>query len=308
MGTVRVAFPEDWADMAFSRREAKRRGITDARLRSRQLDKPFHGIRCGSGQASDLEGRCRAYFARPRPGQVIGGPMALALAGLPVASWRLGSARPLDIAVPASGHRPRSRDVAPVRMRDELWAEATIGGIPVLPPVTAWLMAARVLELEEAVVLGDALIADSDLYPGLRLRRPIATLEVLRASVEVFGRAPGSAMLRKALPLLASGSASPMESRVRFLIVGAGFPPPEPNARIEEDGALLGIADLAYRDRRTIVEYHGRQHRDDPDRYRRDIERRRRFLAAGWTVLELTAEDLDQGAWRLVRDLRRVLA
>lgn len=301
----RVAIEDEWRRRPFTRREAVAAGFSDARLRGRDLDAPFRGVRVAPGELS-LEGRCRAYFALPRPGQAVGGATALALAGLPVP---LRLRRPeLEIAVPLGAHRPKSRGVVAARIRPGLWRELDAWPFPVLHPVVAWLMLGRRLRQDETVVLADALLAESDSYPGIALPRPILRPESLRAAVEAFGSAPGAPMLRAAVEVARAGSASPMETLARLAIVRAGFAEPELNAEIRESGRLLAVGDLVYRAERVVVEYQGDHHRTDELQFRRDIARRRRLAAAGWTVIEATADDLRRGAVELLADLRRALA
>lgn len=301
----RVAITDEWRRRPFSRREAVRSGFSDARLRGRDLERPFRGVRAVPGDDS-LEARCRAYFALPRPGQAVSGATALALAGLPAPS-RLSGAE-IEIAVPLGTHRPKGRGVVASRVRPALWRESGAWPFPVLDPILAWLMLARRLQLDEAIVLADALLASSDSYPGILLPRPIATPEALADALEEFGSAPGARMLRSALELARPGSASPMETLARLAILRAGLPEPELNGEIFEGGEFLARGDLVFRAARTVVEYQGEHHRTDQLQFRRDIARRRRLVAAGWIVIEATVDDLRSGAAVLIRDLRRALA
>jgi hypothetical protein len=82
-----------------------------------------------------------------------------------------------------------------------------------------------------------------------------------------------------------------METGLRLLIVLAGLPEPTVNLIMRgEDGSWRMQFDLCYLDQRLIVEYDGRQHRDDPEQWQRDIYRR---------------EDLDRMDYRLLIVTRR---
>ncbi len=79
---------------------------------------------------------------------------------------------------------------------------------------------------------------------------------------------------------------SPMETRLRLLIVLAGLPEPEVNVEIRAvDGRLLYRIDLSYPQFRLGIEYDGRHHAENDAQWAGDITRR---------------EALDGLAWRLV--------
>ena len=74
-----------------------------------------------------------------------------------------------------------------------------------------------------------------------------------------------------------------METRLRMLIVLAGLPEPKVNHKIlHEDGRVRHRFDLSYPELKLIVEYDGRQHRDDLDQWDRDTERKDWFDHNGW--------------------------
>jgi hypothetical protein len=68
---------------------------------------------------------------------------------------------------------------------------------------------------------------------------------------------------------------SPMESRLRMLIVLAGLPEPRVNVTYgEEDGLVLRRYDLSWPEVRVIVEYDGRHHVERVEQWESDLERR----------------------------------
>jgi very-short-patch-repair endonuclease len=73
--------------------------------------------------------------------------------------------------------------------------------------------------------------------------------------------------------------------------VRAGLPAPVPQFVVLEKGEFLGRVDLAWPEQRLIVEYEGAYHFDGMQ-IRRDDERYRRLVAAGWRVIRLSAADL----------------
>jgi len=105
------------------------------------------------------------------------------------------------------------------------------------------------LTLVDLVVVGD----------WMARRRGVAPDQLVRAC-----RRSRHKDARKALAAaryVRSGVDSPMETRLRMLIVLAGLPEPEVNLKIRaEDGEVLRMYDLSYPAVRVAVEYNGKLH------------------------------------------------
>jgi hypothetical protein len=81
-------------------------------------------------------------------------------------------------------------------------------------------------------------------------------------------------LARRAAALVRAGVDSPMETRLRLLIVLAGLPEPEVDHRVHaDDGTLLRRYDLSYLPHRLIIEYDGRQHADSEEQWLTDLWR-----------------------------------
>jgi very-short-patch-repair endonuclease len=83
-----------------------------------------------------------------------------------------------------------------------------------------------------------------------------------------------------------------------------------PQFDVVHEGEWLGRVDLAWPDRRLIVEYEGAYHFQDLQ-IQRDDERYARLVAAGWRVIRLSAadlRDLEAVVARIARELARPLA
>ena len=105
------------------------------------------------------------------------------------------------------------------------------------------------LGLVDLVVLGDALV---------RRRRTTVT-KLVAAAAQASGR--HVALARRAAGLVRAGVDSPMESRLRMLLVLAGLPEPVVNHTEHDDrGWWVRRFDLSYPAARVAVEYDGRQH------------------------------------------------
>ena len=103
------------------------------------------------------------------------------------------------------------------------------------------------LSLSEAVV-----VADMALHAGL-----LETADLRDEAVTAAGLA-GAPMLRRVLEYVEPASESPMETRLRMLLVLAGLPPPEAQVAIRDRfHRFLGRPDLYYRDQRLGLEYDG---------------------------------------------------
>jgi hypothetical protein len=135
-------------------------------------------------------------------------------------------------------------------------------GLPVTGPAQTFLDMSQVLGLVDLVVLGDSLV-----------RKKRFTPDELVALAEKH-RGPHSRLARRAARLVRAGVDSPMETRLRLLIVLAGLPEPEVDHRVhDDDGTLLRRYDLSYLPFRLIIEYDGRQHAESDEQWLSDIGR-----------------------------------
>lgn len=149
--------------------------------------------------------------------------------------------------------------------------------------------------LTEAVVFLDV---------GLHTRR--VNLEVLQRYVATSGRTRGIAMLRRALTHAEPKAESPMESRLRMLLVLAGPPRPEAQVRIlDAAGRFAGRVDLYYREKRLGIEYDGDTHTQS---LAADNRRQNRLLESGVRLLRFTASDIYQHPEDVVSRVRRMLS
>ncbi|WP_253860012.1 endonuclease domain-containing protein [Prauserella alba] len=94
----------------------------------------------------------------------------------------------------------------------------------------------------------------------------------------------------QALLQLATGAAeSPQESRLRLLVVDAGFPAPIPQFQVFDlRGRLSYVFDLAWPDVKIALEYDGYEAHEDRGAY--DAERDRRMAERGWLTVRVRKE------------------
>ncbi|WP_100499499.1 endonuclease domain-containing protein [Geodermatophilus chilensis] len=116
---------------------------------------------------------------------------------------------------------------------------------------------------------------------------------VLRAAVAVQSTPRGARRAARAVDLADGRAESPQESRLRVLLGLAGLlAVPQYTVR-DRDGRFVARVDLAFPEQRVAVEYDGAWH-GAPGQLTRDRRRLNALVAAGWTVLHVTAADLRQ--------------
>ena len=153
---------------------------------------------------------------------------------------------------------------------------ATAYGSPALPRSSASSPAAGV-GLVDLVVAGDAMV-----------KKGLATLESLTRSVDGMSGA-GVRVARRAVAYVRVGVDSAMESRLRMLLVLAGFPEPEVNVILRNlSGDWSRRFDMCYLALKLIIEYDGEQH-GDLDHRDSDIHRREELERLGYTLVQVTS-------------------
>jgi very-short-patch-repair endonuclease len=119
------------------------------------------------------------------------------------------------------------------------------------------------------------------------------------------GTRPGAARLRN-LVRLAEPAESPMETRLRWLLIQAGLPRPQVQVDVRDQaGRFLGRADLYYRAERLILEFDGGNHRD---RLVEDDRRQNLLIGSGHRLLRFTSADLRTRPEVIIAQVREALA
>lgn len=235
------------------RMEALKQGLTDARLRRSHVPL-FRGVHLDRGSTITLRARVEAALKVVTPGSHVSHHTAARF-------W--GGVVPDHPDIHVSSPRNRTRREGITAHRRKVGQQVmTWRGLRLTSPTQTFLDMAHCLTLVDLVVLGDSLV-----------RRKRTTPEAL-ASRAREKAGPYSRLARRAAALVRPGVDSPMETRLRLLIVLAGLPEPEVDHRVhDEDGALLRRYDLSYLPFPLIIEYDGRQHAESDEQWLTDIGR-----------------------------------
>lgn len=286
---------------------ARQRGVSAKRLRGSDLRAPFFGVRESVGPVSSAHGTrthvpCAAYATRMPAHRGFSHLTALRLFGLPEPT-RFRQDERLHVTAIAPYRAPRAAGVVGHQLSA---AQARSPGVLVIhdglrtiAPVDTWCQMAAELELDELIVLGDAL---------LRRQRPFARPADLEAAVPRYAGARGARLLAAALPLIRPGTDSPRETSLRLAMVRADLPEPEVNVRIYDDSGLpIARGDLVYRRYKVLVEYDGGQHREDSRQYHSDIDRLDLLAEAGWRVIRVNSSHRGPRLEARLQAIRRAL-
>jgi hypothetical protein len=234
-------------------------------------------IHADAFQAADHGAWCEAAALLLPEGGAIGGLSAAHLWGAGLA----GASTPVTVVLPRAIRLRRHRRLWVVRSSLPPDDVTRLGDLPVTTPLRTAFDVARLLPRAEAVEAVDALLG----------QRMVQLPKLIEYAADRPGWL-GSPRLREVLALAEPLTESPMESRLRLLIVDAGLPRPVAQHEVfNARGRLIGRVDLAYPEWRIAIEYEGDHHRER-DRFRQDVHRLNALRAAGWLVLRFTADDV----------------
>ncbi len=200
--------------------------------------------------AMDIRARALAYRARMPPEHFFSHLTAAELLGLRMPQGFWAST--LHVTSMAPARAPRGRGVSGHQSGHDIRTRMLDGGLRVSDAVDTWCTLSATIALDDLIVLGDGL---------LRRKNPLATLDELH---EAAHAQPGCR---------------------------GGLPEPVVNHRIvNEFGAVIAHADLAFPGFRTVVEYDGGQHRTDERQFDIDIDRLDEIVESGWRVIRVNKQ------------------
>lgn len=275
----------------FTRRQGHAVGLTDKVLRGPRFQRLLDGVYLAGDIVVRPEHRAQAA--------ALVGPADACLSHASVARL-LGAPIPHDpdehLTVSSKTDRLRRAGVrchvaALGRREQGLWR-----GLRVTSAARMFSDLAATLPLVDLVVLGDWLV-----------RKGHVTLSGLRGHC-AERQGPGSSRAREAATYVRENVDSPMETRLRMLLVLAGIPEPEINVEIRaENGDVVFRLDLCYRRIKVVIEYDGRHHVDVRSQWEKDLRRRELLESAGWRVIVVTSQDVYAEPGGTVRRIHETL-
>jgi hypothetical protein len=276
----------------FTLAEATQHGITKFALRSPEWRHVFREVWVHRSLADSREIRLSAVCLILRGEAFVCGLTAAWLYGIDVQDRRGDQ---VWVGHP-TGYRPRVRAGMFVREITVDDSDLTsFGRVRITTQLRTAFDCARWLSLIEAVVVADYLA-----HAGF-----ITSLE-LSAYARVHRGLRGCRQVARVLELMDDRSESPMETRLRLLLVLAGLDWLQPQYIVlDADRTFVARADLAFVAERVIVEYDGADHWRQK---RRDELRREAIRRLGWTVIVIGNEDYYDHPDNVVARVRHELA
>jgi hypothetical protein len=280
--------PGEFKVRPFSLQEARDVGLTSRALEGKKWKRIGAELYRWNELPEDHWLTLSAWRRALPPETVFAGASAAWLYGLD-----LEPTNPVEVVVPLSsgirnrlGLKVRRSEIPPSEL-------ATVRGLRVTSlPLTIATLCQKRPPVEALVAIDMAL--------GLGLTNPAA---LHKYADRAKGR-HGVRRMRSLVPLAAAAE-SPMETRLRWLLIQAGLPSPEVQAELRDDeGRFLGRVDLCYPDVRLIVEYDGGNHRE---RLIEDDQRQNLLINGGYRILRFTGSDVYKHAGVVVAQVRAAL-
>lgn len=275
----------------FTRADALAHGLTPAQLRGPMVRRVFRGLYCDPAVSNHLEALLLAAIRLLPPGAAVAGLHAVALHGLPLPLLAGGHgvsrderllASSLRVCIPATSPRKNARPGLEVA-----WTELPDAHTQLIKRVRVLAVSRLLVELAadgwdraDLVALADA-----------ALHNHKVTEAQLREVLEWAAGRRGCRLARIVVELADAGAESPMETRLRLLLIDAGLPRPRSNRAVRDGGRVVARPDLSYPEWKIAIEYDGADHADSLRRAR-DEERRVELRARGWTVLTFTSQEV----------------
>jgi hypothetical protein len=275
----------------FTRCEAIGAGVPTPRLRGTEFRRIFRGVYVGASVTADIRLRAKAALRCVTPdGFVSHHTAAMFWGGVP----------PKSSDVHVSRHDRKRRSIKRgimVHLASDAAQTTTYRRMPISTPEQCFLeVAASGADLVELVVLGDSLVKAERTTPE----------RLIRAAEE--SRSYRCRSARRAARYVRAGVDSPMESRLRMLLVLAGLPEPTANVVIWGDTGEWELRfDLYYAEYQLLVEYDGQQHAENSAQWESDICRREELDRRGLRLIVVTSNGIYRQPLRTLQRVRAAL-
>jgi Protein of unknown function (DUF559)/AbiEi antitoxin C-terminal domain len=284
--------PDSLSCAPFTTADAARMGVSQTALRSSPWRRLLRGVWVHQSIEDSRELRLAAVrLVLPERGVACG----LTAAWIYGVDVRRRDDLDVYVCFPTGGRiRPR----AGMHVCQETLADSditTIDSLRVTTPVRTAFDCARWLRGVERVVVVDALA-----------HAHLVTLEQIRAYLAGKHRLRNLRRAQDVLALADPLAESPMETRLRILLIEWGLPRPVSQLDVHDQyGSFVGRLDLAFPEVKVAVEYDGALHWEQ----RRDDDRRRtRLRQQGWVVLVYSATDYYERKQAICQEVTRHLA
>jgi hypothetical protein len=276
-------------------------GFSRSEIRTRVNNGGWDRVGTGLLRLPDLESadlwrdRVRKAVAATRMGAVATRYTAarlLSIAGSPVYA-------PIELAVPPDCHPARRPGIRPVR---------TAVGQTELTVVDSIVTTNALRTVLDCARYGDPVAAVCLLESAARLE--LTTIAAVTRCVDEIQGERGSVLASAALQEVDLRSESPLETRIRLLLVGAGLPYPELQLECDASGISARI-DLAYLAsgpayRGLAIEADGRETHARAEAFHRDPLRQTALEEDGWLFRRFTDRHADLPGY-VVQTVRRAL-
>jgi hypothetical protein len=265
--------PVELTKSPFSLEEARSAGLTLSSLRGKAWRRLGAGLYCWRGLDTDPWPLLTTWRDLLPTDAVFAGKTAAWILGMDFAPTD-----PVDVIVP-TGSGTRTRAGLYVRRCELSRDEAvTVRGL------RTTTICRTLLDLCIRWTHVEALVAID-----MALRLGLTSAQELAGYAQSVGGRPGAGRFRS-LAKVAASAESPMETRLRWLLIQAGLPAPEVQTNLHDgDQNFLGRADLYYPSARLVLEFDGGNHRE---RLVEDDRRQNRLINAGFKLLRFTAADV----------------
>jgi len=299
-----VPLPDALSGTPFTTAMASAAGVPNRRLRARDIHSPFHGAHLDNSVDASVANLCHAFSLGMSRTHAFSHTTAALLYGLPVPLYATHGTD-THVAVPADRRQPRGRGVAGHSLAIDRWASQAVlerdfvtgelFELNVVAPSVVWAQMAEVLDPDDLVALGDALVT-GELTPigtEVMMGQPLTSISELTNVTVSWAGSRGSQNRSRAIPHIRVGSLSRTETLTRLMVIRAGVPEPLLNVvACAPDGTPIRMADLLWIRERVLTEYEGEDHRTARGKFRGDISKFEEYADAEWHGLRVHADDL----------------
>jgi len=259
----------------FRQADAKAAGLSRRQLQGRRFRRLYRDVYVDASVPDSLALRCDGALLVLPKDVAFSHHTAAALRRLPV---------PDEPTVHVVVRHGKRTDIGGIRAHQGFRDEDVrhVEGRPLTSVERTFLDLAPMLGHVDLVILGDA-----------ALNRACTTEQALTEAVEQAGARRGLRRAREVLPMLEPPAESPMETRLRLVLVFGGLPRPVANLAVfDEYGQWVGRPDLQYPAQRIAIQYEGKHHRRETRQYESDIMGDEVLSNLGWVIIKITAADV----------------